>query len=122
MKKRKTSSDNIIKERAIKAAEIAIGKKARDTIILELSDISSFADYFVICSGENPAQIRTITETIEQNFKKNAGIKPIGIEGLEHCRWVLMDFGDIIVHVFNIETRSFYELEKLWMDAPRISF
>ncbi|MBI4844710.1 MAG: ribosome silencing factor [Nitrospirae bacterium] len=111
-----------MRERAVEAAKRAVDKKARETVILQLSEVSSFADYFVICSGDNPAQIKAIAENIEKYFKKSAGIKPAGIEGLSHCRWVLMDFGDIIIHIFNDETRAFYDLERLWMDAPRISF
>ncbi|MDO8281824.1 MAG: ribosome silencing factor [Thermodesulfovibrionia bacterium] len=122
MKKSKTSIDKIIKERAVEAAKTASDKKAKDIIILQLSDLTAFADYFVICSGENPVQIRTIAEAIEQDFKTNAGIKPMGIEGMANGQWVLMDYGDIIIHIFNEESRSFYDLEKLWMDAPRISF
>lgn len=122
MKKSKTSIDKIIKERAVEAAKIASGKKAKDIIILQLAGLTAFADYFVICSGENPVQIRTIAEAIEKDFKTNAGIMPMGIEGLANGQWVLMDYGDIIIHIFNEESRSFYNLEKLWMDAPRISF
>lgn len=122
MKKNKTSIDKTIKERAVQAAKTASDKKAEDIIILQLSDLTAFADYFVICSGENPVQIRTIAEAIEQDFKKNAGIMPMGIEGLANSQWVLMDYGDIIIHIFNKESRSFYELEKLWMDAPRVAF
>lgn len=121
MKKNKISIDKIIEERAVKAAKIASDKKAEDIIILQLSDLTAFADYFVICSGENPIQIKTIAEAIEQDFKKDAGIMPIGIEGMANGQWVLMDYGDIIIHIFDKESREFYDLEKLWMDAPRIS-
>jgi ribosome-associated protein len=120
LKKSITSSDKVIKERAVSAARTAIDKKAVDTILLELSDISAFADYFVICTGENPAQIRAIADAIDELFSKKFRLEPLGVEGLAHGRWVLMDYGDIIVHIFNKETRSFYELEKLWMDAPRV--
>ncbi len=118
-KKGESPLDNNSKKKAIKAAKIAIDKKAKDIVILELKDLSIITDYFIICSGENPIQIKAIAEAIEDNFSKNK-IPPIGIEGLDFARWVLMDYGDIIIHIFSEETRTFYELEKLWIDAPRI--
>jgi ribosome-associated protein len=73
----------------------------------------------VICSGENPAQIRTIAEAIQESFSKNK-ISPFGKEGLDFARWVLIDYGDVVINIFDEETRAYYELEKLWIDAPRI--
>ncbi len=104
---------------ALKAVEAALKKKAVDSIILELSGITIIADYFVICSGESTTQVRAISEYIEQELSKK-GIKPLGIEGLDYSHWVLLDFGDVIIHVFEKETRAYYELEKLWMDAKII--
>jgi len=109
-----------IKEKAIKAAELAIDKKARNTVVLELKELSSIADYFVICSGENPAQIRAIADAIDDYFSKKK-LSPIGKEGLDFARWVLIDYGDIVIHIFDDETRTFYNLEKFWIDAPRIA-
>jgi ribosome-associated protein len=80
----------------------------------------SFTDYFIICSGESSTQVKTIAETIEEKFSKNK-IFPLGIEGLNSARWVLLDYDDVIIHIFQEETRAYYELEKLWLDAPRIS-
>ena len=108
-----------LKKRAIKAAELAIDKKASDTVILELKELSSIADYFVICSGDNPAQIKAIAEAIDDYFSKKK-ILPLGKEGMDFARWVLIDYGDIVIHVFDRETRAFYDLEKFWIDAPRI--
>jgi len=82
--------------------------------------LSTVTDYFVICSGENPLQIRAIVEAIEEGLAKSK-IHPLGIEGLDFARWVLMDYGDLVIHIFNEETRAYYELERLWMDAPRIA-
>lgn len=107
------------KRRALRAAEAALDKKAKDTVILELKDLSTIADYFVICSGENPAQIRAIAEAVQENFSKNK-VFPLGREGLDYARWVLIDYGDFVIHIFDEETRAYYELEKLWIDAPRI--
>ena len=76
-------------------------------------------DYFVIWSGENPAQIKAIADAIDEYFSKKK-IFPIGKEGLDVAHWVLIDYGDIVNHIFDKETRGFYDLEKFWMDAPRI--
>ena len=82
-------------------------------------NLTTIADYFVICSGESTIQVKAIAEQIEEKFKE-ANMRPLSIEGLKHSHWVLMDYGDIIIHVFENETRMFYELEKLWIDAKRI--
>ena len=97
-----------------------MAKKAKDTLILDLRGLAVFADFFVICSGESTTQVRAIAEHIEAEFMKNS-IKPLSIEGLSYAHWVLMDYGDVIVHVFQDETRAYYELEKLWLDAPRVA-
>ena len=104
---------------AVKAAEIAIDKKAKDTIVLQLKDISTMADYLVICSGDNPAQVKAIAEAIDDHFSRQK-ISRLGREGMEFARWVLIDYGDIVINIFNEEARSFYDLEKMWIDAPRI--
>lgn len=73
----------------------------------------------MICAGESTPQVKAITELIEDRFNK-AGVKPLSIEGLSYSHWVLIDYGDVIIHIFEEETRAFYELEKLWIDAKRI--
>lgn len=83
--------------------------------------MTTITDYFVICSGESTTQVKAITEQIQEIFN-DFKIKPLGIEGLSYSHWVLLDYGDVIVHVFEDETRSFYELEKLWIDAKRVEF
>ena len=82
--------------------------------------LSTIADYFVICSGESTTQVKAIEEQIEETLKKEE-IRPIGIEGLRNSQWILMDYGDVIVHIFEEATRAFYELEKLWIDAEKIN-
>lgn len=109
--------ETIAKLRAI--IEAALEKKAKDAEILQLTGLSIMTDYFVICSGESTTQVRTIVDYIEEQLRK-AGVRPSGIEGYSNSKWVLMDYGDIIVHVFEEETRHYYEIEKLWIDAPRI--
>ena len=81
--------------------------------------MTTIADYFVICSGESTTQVKAIQEHIVVKVKE-AGINPVGIEGLSYSHWVLIDYGDVIVHIFEEETRKFYEIEKLWIDAKRI--
>jgi ribosome-associated protein len=117
--KERGTLESTVKKRAIKAAQRAIDKKAKDTVVLELKDLSPIADYFVICSGENPVQIKAIAEAIEEYFLKEK-ITPIGREGLNFAHWVLIDYGDIVVHIFDEETRGYYNLEKFWIDAPRV--
>jgi ribosome-associated protein len=109
------------REFALKAAEAALKKKALDLIILELSGLTFIADYFVICSGESTTQVKAIAESIELEFSRK-GMRPVGKEGLNYGHWVLLDYGDVIIHVFEKETREYYNLEKLWMDAKTIEF
>lgn len=106
-------------EKARLAAHASRDKKAIDALILEVKDLTAVADYFVICSGESRTQVGAIADHIEEKLAK-AGLKPRSIEGGNYNNWVLLDYGDIIVHVFERETRAYYELEKLWLDAPRI--
>jgi ribosome-associated protein len=107
------------KDKALEAARAALDKKAKDILILDLNSLTTIAEYFVICSGESTTQVKAITELIKEKFDE-AGIKPLGIEGLNYSHWVLMDYGDVIIHIFEEETRTFYELEKLWIDAGRV--
>jgi ribosome-associated protein len=109
------------KELALKAATSALEKKAVDLLVLEVVGLTVIADYFLICSGENTTQVKAIAEFIEQEFSKK-GIRPLGVEGLDYSHWVLIDYGDLIVHIFERETREYYGLDKLWMDAKTIEF
>ncbi|MCX8031435.1 MAG: ribosome silencing factor [Thermodesulfovibrionales bacterium] len=101
-------------------AKASLDKKATDILILELKDLTFITDYYVICSASNVIQVKTIAENIENTLLQK-GIRPYGIEGLSFAHWVLMDYGDVIVHIFEEHTRSYYNLEKFWLDAPRIS-
>ena len=106
-------------ELAHKAAQIAQEKKAEDLVLLELERKVSYCDFFLVCSGRNRRQVRAIAESIATQFKREIGIKALSVEGMETGRWVLLDFGDIVVHVFDEPLRGFYDLEGLWKDAPR---
>ena len=104
------------------AAGAASAKKGEDPVILAVGPILVITDAFVITSGANPRQVRTIVEEIELRIKLDGGPAPLRIEGLDDARWVLMDYGDFVVHVFLAEARRFYELERLWADAEHWSW
>ena len=104
------------------AAAAASAKKGSDTVALDVGDIISITDAFVITSGTNVRQVRTIVDEIEKAMKEQLSAPPTSVEGLDDATWVLLDFGDIVVHVFLDETRAYYELERLWADAPRIAW
>ncbi len=109
------------RELALRAAEAARNKKAVDVIVLELAGLTVIADYFVICSGESTTQVKAIAEFVEQECAL-VGIRPLGREGINFGHWILLDYGDVIIHIFEKETREYYSLEKLWMDAKSIEF
>lgn len=100
-------------------AKAALGKKALNLVMLDVSDLSSVADVFLICSGQSNRQVTAIAEHIQLELKKQA-IRPLSVEGLKEGHWVLMDYGHVIIHVFYEPVRTFYDLEGLWMDARRI--
>jgi ribosome-associated protein len=106
-------------EAAQLCAEAADGKKAFDILILDLRGLTYITDYFVICSGSSTTQVSAISEWIGHNLAKS-GEYPSHVEGEAEARWVLMDYGDVVVHIFDEQTRIYYGLEKLWSDAPRI--
>jgi ribosome-associated protein len=104
------------------AALAAAAKKGEDTVILVVEPLLKITDAFVITSGTNARQVRTIAEEVEEKVKADGGPSPLRIEGLGDASWILMDYGDFVVHVFLDETRKFYDLERLWADAERWSF
>lgn len=107
-------------ELALRAAEAADAKKAIDILILDLRGLTSITDYFIICSGTSTTQVGAITDGVAQALL-DEGCRPSHIEGTVESTWVLMDYGDIVVHVFETQARAFYALERLWGDAPRIA-
>ncbi len=98
----------------------ALGRKARDLVLLDLRAQTSFTDVFLLCSGKSNRQVSAIAEHIKEDLKKN-GIAPISIEGLKEGHWVLMDYGHILIHVFLEPVREFYDLEGFWVNAARIA-
>jgi ribosome-associated protein len=104
---------------AITAAEAALKKKATDVTILDVSGLTVIADHFVICSGESTTQVKAVAGFIAEELARKR-VKPLGVEGAAYSHWILLDYGDVIVHIFEKETRAYYNLEKLWMDAKVI--
>ncbi|MBV9666190.1 MAG: ribosome silencing factor [Actinobacteria bacterium] len=102
------------------AARAASDKLGVDTVVLEVGQVLAITDAFVITSGANSRQVRTIAEEVEKAVKADDGPSPMRVEGLDDARWVLLDYGDFVVHVFLEEARRFYDLERLWSDAPRV--
>ena len=108
-------------ELALVAANAAADKKASDVIVLDVSDQLVITDCFVIASAPNERQVGAIVDNVEEKMRE-AGTKPVRREGERDGRWVLLDFVDVVVHVQHAEERSFYQLERLWKDCPRIDF
>ncbi len=96
----------------------ALDKKACDLVVLEVSEFTSIADYFIVCSGRSDRQVQSIAQGLE-DAGSEAGVKPFAVEGTQRGHWVLMDFSDVIVHIFYEPVRQFYDLDGLWGHAPR---
>ena len=108
-----------VREATAVAARAAWSKGGADTIILSVGKVLAITDAFVITSGSNPRMVRTIAEEVEKKVKLASSRSPSAIEGLDDARWVLMDYGDFVVHVFIDEAREFYQFDRLWGDAGR---
>ena len=115
---RKTASRRLPAQvqRAIAAAQ---DRKAVDLVVLDLRPANGFADYFLVCSGTNPRQIKAISDAIQESLSER-GIRPAHVEGYDRAGWILLDYFDFIVHIFSPDARAFYALERLWGSAKRI--
>jgi ribosome-associated protein len=107
------------KEKAVFCAKAALEKKAFNITILELKTISSLTDYFLICSGRSDRQVQAIAQFIEEKMV-GKGVLPLSEEGMRNGRWALMDYDDVVIHIFYDQVRLYYDLEGLWIEAPRI--
>jgi ribosome-associated protein len=105
---------------AVVAARAASSKKADDVLVLEVGEVLAITEAFVIASAGNDRLVRTIAEEVERQVKEAGGAAPLRIEGKSDARWVLLDYGDFVVHVFLEEIRRYYDLERLWSDAPKV--
>lgn len=107
------------RELAIAAADLAADVKAQDIVVLDVRAHSSIADYFVICSGRSHIQVEAICDRIVEGVAERIGPSPLAVEGRENARWAVIDYGAVVIHVFQQSARDLYDLERLWMLAPR---
>jgi ribosome-associated protein len=105
--------------RAMAIAQVGLAKKAEDVLLLDVRGLTSYADYFVVMSADSERQASAIADAIDEQLEAQGATK-IGVEGQSGGRWVLIDYGDVVAHVFHPEARSLYDIEGLWADAPRI--
>jgi ribosome-associated protein len=117
-----TSSRPVASPRAAIAAAAAAEKNGDDVVVIRVGDVISIIDDFVLVSASNPRLVRTIVDEVERAVREYDGSSPIGVEGRDDASWVLLDYGDVVVHVFLTETRAFYDLERLWADAPIVAW
>ena len=96
------------------------GLKAHDLTVLDLGEVSDFTDYFLVATGGSERQVRAIADEVRERVRAE-GTRPLHVEGQDHGQWVLMDYGDFLVHIFNPSLREYYRLEKLWADAPNVT-
>ncbi|MCK4623631.1 MAG: ribosome silencing factor [Desulfuromonadales bacterium] len=108
------------RETALKAVEYALDKKGFDLKLLEVKELSSLTDYLLLVSGRSDRQVQAIAENIKLELKNREKILPLAIEGMSQGRWVLLDYGGVMVHVFQQSVREFYDLEGLWSEAPEV--
>ena len=106
-------------ELAHRIVDVASDKKASDIVLLRTAEITTMADYFVIASGRSETQVQALSQAIVDGLRED-GIRPLGVEGLRSARWVLLDYGSVIVHVFAPEEREYYGLERLWSSATQV--
>ena len=106
--------------KARRAARAALDKRATDLVVLDVQGVSSVTDYFLICSGKSTTHLQTITKAIRDELK-GEGVRPLHAEGVAESGWILLDYGDVLMHVFLEDTRAYYALERLWGDAPAVS-
>jgi ribosome-associated protein len=109
-------------QRALLAAQTAAENRGRDIKILDVRELTTIFDYFVIVTGTSRRQLHAISDEIDRLFQEEMGDRRMGIEGYGESRWILLDYGDVVVHVFDEETRAYYGLEELWAHAKRIPY
>jgi ribosome-associated protein len=103
-----------------KVYETIDDKKGEEILVLDVSNISSFTDFFVICNGSNERQNQAICDGIRERLKQESSLSPSHVEGYDQAEWILMDYLDFVVHIFSVQAREFYKLEKLWSDAAEL--
>ena len=121
-KKRAVSRGARLPKAVTGAVHAAQSKKAFDVVVLDLRKAGGFTDYFVICTGGSGRQIQAIADAVKEALKKDFGERPVLAEGIERSEWILLDYFDFVVHVFSVDCRAFYGLERLWGNAERHEF
>ena len=116
------SQPNRALERALVAARTAEDNRGQDIVILDLRELTTIFDYFVIVSGTSRRQLHAVSEEIDHALEEGMGDKRMGIEGYRENLWILLDYGDVVIHIFEPETRKYYALEDLWGQAKRVPF
>jgi ribosome-associated protein len=106
--------------RALVAARVAEENRGRDIVVLDMRQLTPMFDYFVLASGTSRRQLHAMSEEIDHALEKGLGDRRLGIEGYDQCRWILLDYGDVVIHLFEPETRDYYALEQLWGHAKRV--
>ena len=117
----KDKNDDSIESRVRLAVAAALDKKAFDLNVLSVGDLTSIADYFILASASNERQAAAIADAVQESLREKMKVKPLLVEGTTPGRWVLLDYGDFIFHIFTEDTRRFYGLERLWGDAPNMT-
>jgi ribosome-associated protein len=115
-------SEGTSEELALTAAEAADAKQADDIVLLDVGQVLAITDVFLIASASNTRLVRSIAEEIERLVKERHGVGPLRVEGFRDLQWVLLDYGDVVVHVFTTDTRRFYDIERLYRDVPQRRF
>ena len=108
------------REMAMAAMEAALEKKALEPVLIDVTEQGTYTDYILVLSGRSDRHVQAVADAVIEAMRKQRGIAPLGVEGKRDGHWVLIDFGDVIVHVFYHPMRDFYDLEGLWVDAPRV--
>ncbi|MBI4639164.1 MAG: ribosome silencing factor [Candidatus Tectomicrobia bacterium] len=108
-----------LEEKTLRCSEAALEKKAHNVVVLDVRTLSSVTDYFFICSGNSGRQVQAIADAIHEILKKE-GVISLGTEGYQEAKWVLIDYADLVIHIFYDEIRTYYDLESLWGEAPRV--
>lgn len=113
--------DALSAEKKLAAAESALaGRRARDVVALDMRGLTVITDYFLICHGTSGVHIRALADAVAKDLEEQQ-VSALGVEGYPESRWVLLDYGDVVIHIFAEEERGFYDLERLWSDAPRVA-
>ncbi len=113
------SSDRELRQRLQLAWDAVLNKKALDPVCLDVRGLAGFTDFFIICHGNNPAQIQALADEVQRSMELNAGLRPLQMEGYRHAQWIVLDYGGLVVHIFAAGARNFYGLERLWQKAPQ---